>query len=144
MRWLARLLDNSIKIPGSDYRIGLDPLIGLIPGVGDLIGSLLSGYIIVLAVSINVSAWTLSRMAFNIFVESVLGALPFVGDIFDAMWKANERNRKLLEASLQNPARKKLDRRFVILVFGLLIAAAALSLWLAVKTLLWVIAYIGH
>lgn len=141
IRWLSRLLDNSIKIPGSNYRIGIDPLLGLIPGIGDLIGSALSSYIILLAVSANVSPWTLTRMAFNVLLESMVGALPLVGDLFDAVWKANERNRRLLEASLQNPRREKLDRRFVVLVFIALGAVFVFSIWLALRTLAWLIQY---
>ncbi len=139
VRWLSWILDNSIKVPGSNFRIGLDPLIGLIPGVGDLIGTALSSYIVVLAVSANVSAWTLTRMTLNILLESMVGVIPIVGDIFDATFKANERNRKLLEASLENPQRKKLDRRFVILIVSTLVLIFGLSAYLAFKTLVWII-----
>ena len=93
---LAWLLDSSIPIPGTRFSIGLDAVIGLLPFVGDLIGVLLSGYILGEAARLGAPRAVLMRMAFNIGVEGVVGIVPLVGDVFDAAWKANQRNVRLL------------------------------------------------
>jgi hypothetical protein len=114
IRRLSHLLDNALPIPGTPYRVGLDPLIGLIPGIGDAITGLISTYIVLLAMQMGVSRWTLTRMVLNILVESLIGIIPVVGDLFDAVWKSNERNRLLLEEAIKNPRGPAADRMFVI------------------------------
>jgi hypothetical protein len=119
VRDLAWLLDNSIPIPGTSIRIGLDPILGLIPGLGDAVGALLSGYILLRAGDLGVSRGTLARMGLNVLIEALLGMVPLVGDLFDAGWKANQRNIKLLERSLTMPV---LARRSDRLFLGVLVA----------------------
>ncbi|HLU77690.1 MAG TPA: DUF4112 domain-containing protein [Burkholderiales bacterium] len=119
---LAWLLDNSIRIPGTDFRIGLDAIIGLIPGLGDFAGALLSSYIVGQAWRMGVPKSTLVRMGFNVLVEGVVGAVPLFGDIFDAAWKANHRNVQLLHAHLENPRRAvRASRSFVVLLLAALL-----------------------
>jgi hypothetical protein len=98
MRLLSHLLDEWLRIPGTSYRIGLDGLIGLIPGVGDVAGALLSAYILREAYKLGVPMPTLMRMAGNIGLEAVIGAIPIVGDVFDFAWKANKKNLALVDA----------------------------------------------
>jgi hypothetical protein len=140
IRGLAWLLDNSIPIPGTRFRIGLDPILGLIPGLGDATGALLSGYILIEAARAGASRGTLWRMAWNILVESVVGLIPLAGDLFDAGWKANQRNIRLLERSLAAPTTaRRLDRRFVgALVLGIVAlgVAAAVGGFLALRWLI--------
>jgi hypothetical protein len=100
---LAWLLDSSIRVPGTDFRIGLDPLLGLVPGAGDAAGVLLSGYIVLASARLGVPRSILVRMVLNIAVEGFVGAIPGAGDIFDAAWKANRRNAALLNAYLDKP-----------------------------------------
>ena len=100
LRKLSRLLDNAIAIPGTKFRIGLDPLIGLIPGAGDFIGTALSAYIVIEAARLGLPKQTLGKMVYNIVLESVVGAVPIVGDWFDFAWKANVKNIELLESHL--------------------------------------------
>ena len=100
LRKLSRLLDNAIAIPGTKFRIGLDPIIGLIPGAGDFIGTALSAYIIIEAARLGLPKQTLGKMVYNIVLESVVGAVPIVGDWFDFAWKANVKNIELLESHL--------------------------------------------
>ena len=100
IRNLAYLLDNSIRIPGTRYRIGLDPIIGLIPGVGDTIGVILSLYIVSESARLGIPKRTLLRMIYNIGVEALAGAIPIAGDIFDAAWKANAKNAALIDKYL--------------------------------------------
>ena len=100
LRKLSRLLDNAITIPGTKFRIGLDPIIGLIPGAGDFIGTALSAYIVIEAARLGLPKQTLGKMVYNIVLESVVGAVPIVGDWFDFAWKANVKNIELLESHL--------------------------------------------
>ena len=103
LRRLAWLLDSSIPIPGTRFSFGIDALIGLVPGLGDLVGTALSAYIVAGAWRAGASKTTLVHMLFNIAVESIVGAIPLFGDIFDAAWKANQRNMRLLEAHEKDP-----------------------------------------
>lgn len=104
---LAWLLDSSIPIPGTRFSIGLDALIGLVPVVGDLAGVLLSGYILKEAAALGVPKSILARMALNVAVEGLGGMVPMAGDLFDAAFKANQRNVRLLNAYLEQPARTR-------------------------------------
>jgi hypothetical protein len=96
LRALSRLLDERFRLPGTRYRMGLDGLIGLIPGVGDTVGSLLSAYILYEAIKLGVPRRLLLRMAANIGLDTIVGLVPVVGDIFDIAWKANKKNMRLL------------------------------------------------
>jgi Domain of unknown function (DUF4112) len=91
---LAWLLDSSIAVPGTNFRVGLDSLIGLIPLIGDAIGMALSSYILFMAAKLGVPRVTLLRMGFNVTLEGVVGLVPVAGDLFDMAWKANRRARK--------------------------------------------------
>lgn len=104
---LAWLLDSSIPVPGTRLRIGLDPLIGLVPVVGDLVGMLFSAYILIQAARLGIPRVTLMRMGFNVTVEAVVGIVPFVGDAFDFWWQANRKNVDLLKAHLRDPGRAR-------------------------------------
>jgi len=100
---LAWLLDNSIKIPGTSWKIGLDGIIGLIPGIGDLAAGGLSTYILYQAVKLKVPKAILARMTLNILLESVIGVIPVFGDLFDFAFKANQRNVDLMRKYVLNP-----------------------------------------
>ena len=129
---LAWLLDNSISIPGLRFRIGLDPLLGLIPGLGDVLGVLISSYIVREAARLGAPPSLLARMAFNVALEGIVGVVPIVGDVFDAAWKANQRNYLLLEGHLQDPRRTaRSSRLFLALLTALLLAFIALLAALA-------------
>lgn len=135
----AYWLDAGIRIPGTNVRFGLDPLLGLIPVVGDAAGAVLAGWILVEAVRLGASRATLVRIAGNVALDAGLGAVPFIGDIFDFAWKANLRNVALLERHLAAPVRaERADRAFVALVIcglsvgavGLLALGSLLTLWM--------------
>ena len=137
---LAWLLDNSIPLPGTRFRIGLDAIVGLIPGLGDVIGVLLSSYIVREAARIGTPPSVLVRMAFNVAVEGVVGLVPFVGDIFDAAWKANQRNLALLDAHFRDPrASVRSSRTFVALLVAALVAFIVIiaALGVLIARLVW-------
>jgi hypothetical protein len=96
LRRLARLLDDRFRIPGTRYRIGLDGLVGLVPGIGDGVTTLIALYIVLEARRLGVPLAKLGRMGINVGLDAVLGAVPLVGDLFDVAWKANRRNLALL------------------------------------------------
>ena len=100
MRFVARLLDDSIRLPGTKFKIGLDPIIGVLPVAGDAVAAALSGYIILESARLGVSYLTLLRMLANVGVDFAVGSVPLVGDVFDAAWKANVRNLRLALADL--------------------------------------------
>jgi hypothetical protein len=120
---LAWLLDSSIPIPGTRWTIGLDALIGLFPFVGDLIGVLLSSYILSEAARLGAPRVVLMRMAFNVGIEGLVGIIPLAGDIFDAAWKANQRNVRLLDDWLDRPVKAARSSR--IFAAALVFAVAA-------------------
>jgi hypothetical protein len=120
LRSLAWLLDSSIAIPGTRLTVGLDALIGLFPVLGDLIGVLLSSYILSEAARLGTPKVVLWRMAFNVGVEGVVGIIPFAGDVFDAAWKANQRNVRLLDAWIERPGKAERSSRLfgALLILG--------------------------
>ncbi len=135
----AYWLDAGIRVPGTNLRFGLDPILGLLPGVGDAAGAVLAGWILVEAVRLGASRATLLRIAGNVALDAGLGAVPFLGDAFDFAWKANLRNVALLERHLAAPVRAaRADRWFVVLVVsgvfamavGLLALGSLLTLWM--------------
>ena len=135
---LAWLLDSSIPIPGTRFSIGIDALIGLVPFIGDLVGVLLSSTILVEAARLGAGRSVLARMALNVAVEGLAGLVPLAGDVFDAAWKANQRNVRLLNQWLDQPQRA--ERSSVLLVAGLvagLVALVVILLLLGFLALRW-------
>ena len=95
--WLTKLLDNQFTVPGTRFRFGLDAILGLIPGVGDITGLAVSGYLMLRMIRYGASGYVVSRMLFNILLDAVIGVVPVLGDIFDFTYKANSRNLRLME-----------------------------------------------
>jgi hypothetical protein len=136
LRALTRLLDNAIQIPGTRFRVGLDALIGLVPGIGDALGAMSSAFIIYQAARMGASGPTLVRMLGNVALDTIVGGVPLLGDLFDAGWKANTRNLALLESHLERPAAtRRSSRRTLWLIGGalvlLLVGVIALAIILA-------------
>lgn len=104
LRLLADWLDTRFKGPFG-VRFGLDPLIGLVPFLGDLITTIISAYILIEASKLGCSPSVLARMGINIAIENLLGQLPILGALFDFFWRANDKNIRLIEAHEINPAR---------------------------------------
>ena len=135
-------MDDLFRVPVLGWRIGLDPLIGLIPGLGDTATSLVSFYILAAAVRYRVPKITLLRMGLNYGIDYAVGSIPFVGDFFDAWWKSNHKNLDLLKeratvSADEARAGRASDWLFVgAIIIGLILllaASAAVSLYLAYK-----------
>lgn len=101
IRRIATLLDTAIGIPGTKFRIGLDPILGLLPGGGDLITAGISAYMIYLAARFGLKKEELGKMIGNVAIETFIGTVPLFGDIFDAYFKANIRNLEILEKQIE-------------------------------------------
>ena len=119
-RFLAELLDQRFTIPGTSIRIGLDPIIGLIPGIGDALANLAGSAILLIGAKFNLPKIVLLRMAVNIALNTLIGAIPFVGDLFSIWFRSNVRNAQLLEryASQHRQRAATADWLFVIAVIG--------------------------
>jgi hypothetical protein len=131
LRRVGWLLDNSLPIPGTRFRLGIDQIVGLVPGIGDLVGGVLSLYIIVESGRMGVPRSLLARMGWNVAVDTLVGEIPVLGDIFDIGFKANIRNLALLDGYLQRPAEaRRASRGFLaLIVVGLvLLTAGAIAL----------------
>ncbi len=101
MEMMARLLDNAFVIPGTSQRVGIDAIIGLIPGLGDVVTTLLSTYVIWEARNLGVSRVAIGRMLSNLAIHASIGAIPILGDVFDAFFRVNQRNMRIVHAQLQ-------------------------------------------
>jgi uncharacterized protein DUF4112 len=133
LSFLAWLLDSSIPLPGTRFTIGIDALVGLVPLLGDLIGVALSSFIVAEASRLGAPRALLARMALNVALDGVLGIVPLLGDVFDAGWKANQRNVRLLGAWLDHPHKaQRGNRLFLALLVLALVAFVALCFALVV------------
>jgi hypothetical protein len=139
---LSYVMDGLFRIPGTGWRIGLDALVGLIPGVGDFATTAVSLYILAAGVRYRVPKVTLLRMAVNIGIDYLVGSVPVVGDIFDAAWKSNQMNVELLKRRAAVTPEEAAHGRasdwlfLSVLVLGLLVllvGSVALSLWLLIQ-----------
>lgn len=128
LAFIAWLLDSSIPVPGTRFTVGLDAIVGLVPFLGDLAGVLASSYILAEANRLGVGRAVLARMALNVALEGVIGIVPIFGDLFDAGWKANIRNVRLLDAWAERPHEtRRASRIFLLLLTAALLAFAAMA-----------------
>jgi hypothetical protein len=127
-RALAHLLDDSIRIPVVGVRFGLDPVIGLIPGLGDFAVAILSGYVVVLGARLGAPRSVIIRMIGNVAVDTIGGSIPLLGDVFDFGFKSNIRNVALLDRWIDQPGRTHAASRravgFTVLALSLLALAS--------------------
>ncbi|MFC3850772.1 DUF4112 domain-containing protein [Corynebacterium hansenii] len=142
-RVIAHVMDDLIAIPGTNRRIGLDPIIGLIPGVGDAAGAVATAGLLIDGVRYRVPFIVLLRMAFNLLLDMTLGAIPVVGDAFDFLFRANIRNERLMVKALEDPAGSaKSSKRYLIGAGVLLAVLAVLIVALTIGAIWGVIALI--
>ena len=127
-------MDRSIELPGG-FRIGVDPIIGLIPGVGDIIGTAVSSAIVFHAHRAGIPKTTIMRMVANVGIDAALGAIPFAGDVFDFVFKANAKNLELYRKARSGAGQPRRDAGFLIV----LLVALAMIFTLPVLLLIWAI-----
>jgi hypothetical protein len=140
LRLLSRWMDTAFEVPGLGWRFGLDPIIGLVPVLGDVVTSFISLYMLAVAQHYQLPRGTKLRMGLNIAVDYVVGAIPLLGNFFDFAWKANDLNFKLLERHISAGARQRTQQSvwdwlilggLVLLIAGALIGSLALAIFLS-------------
>jgi hypothetical protein len=141
LKYFARLLDSAFVLPGTEIRLGLDPLLGLIPGLGDLASPLFTVVLLWQSRDLGVPRIVRLRMIFNVAIDALVGLMPIAGDLFDVAWKANDRNLALLERHAYEVRRPSAgDWLFVSGLIALLVILAAIPLLLTG----WLIAGVGR
>ena len=135
MRGVSRLLDSAFEIPGTSYRVGLDPIIGLVPWVGDLVSPLFTIALLWQAREMALPRVVQTRMLINVAIDAIVGAIPIAGDLFDFAWKANDMNMALLERHALSSRRASVGDWFFVagIIIALLIIAAlpvVIAVWL--------------
>jgi hypothetical protein len=133
---ISRLMDELVPIPGTSQRIGLDPVLGLVPGAGDLVSAIAGGWIILEAVRFGIPGVVLLRMVWNTVVDLAVGAIPILGDLFDVAFRSNARNLGLFRRHALDPAASTAEHwsflaGLVVVLFGVL-----WLLWTAISGLL--------
>ena len=136
--FLAKILDTTVKIPGTPFYVGLDPLLGLIPGIGDVLANLIGTVILILAARLDVPKVVITRMSVNLLINGTIGAIPILGDLFSIWFRSHARNATLLRRAAAQPYRETQQARlYVAGIIGgtvvLLLLAIALVLWIVVK-----------
>jgi Domain of unknown function (DUF4112) len=134
--FVSRIMDDLVPIPGTSQRIGLDPVLGLVPGAGDLVSAIAGGWIIVEAVRFGIPGVVLLRMAWNTVVDLVVGAIPLLGDLFDVAFRSNRRNLELFRRHALDPAASTAEHW--TFVAGLAVIAVGL-LWLVWSAVAWLL-----
>jgi hypothetical protein len=133
---LSHILDDFIKIPGTSIRFGLDGIMGVVPGIGDILGGIASCIIIIAAWMRGVSYVSVARMVANVGIEAVVGSIPILGDMFDIAWRANRRNYALLTGSLNQPRKHTIQSWLFLAALCIVLAALVLLPVLAITWLM--------
>jgi hypothetical protein len=113
-RTLARLLDSAARVPGTGIRFGADAVLGLVPGLGDVAGAALAGYLVLLAQRLGAPRAVVLRMLGNVAVDTIGGTVPLIGDLFDVAYKSNLRNLALLERAIERPTTTSRTSRLMV------------------------------
>ncbi|RZK97324.1 MAG: DUF4112 domain-containing protein [Hymenobacter sp.] len=140
LRWVERtahLLDSQFRLPGTRFRFGLDPLLGLVPIVGDLSTTVVSVVLLLTMLRHGASGTVVVRMALNILIDTVVGAIPILGSVFDFTFKSNERNVALLRRHYAEGQHRGSGRGLILVVLVLFLAVAGLVAWGSVALLHW-------
>lgn len=125
LRGIATVLDDAVRIPGTNIRFGLDALLGLLPGAGDAVTGTVAAYAIVLAARLGAPPVVIARMTMNVLIDVATGTIPILGDIFDVGWKSNRKNVQLLERYQMQPQKVK-KGSWAIVVGALLVIVLAI------------------
>lgn len=139
MQYLAKLMDSQFRLPGTKYRFGLDAIIGLIPGGGDLSTFAISSYIIWVMAHNGASGFVLARMVLNVLIDSLFGMIPIIGDLFDFAFKANMRNVRLMQQYYEEGRHRGSAWKVIVPVLILLFLILAGCIWLGYKLISYVV-----
>jgi hypothetical protein len=142
LRRFAHLMDEFFQVPGTKFRFGADALLGLIPGVGDIIGGVMSAWIIVGAVRHRVKAWVIARMVLNVSIDLIVGSVPLAGDVFDFLFEENMKNMRLLEKHRDRtrPPRSSAQMTGVaVLIIGAILCLAVMIMIGMLSLVFWLI-----
>lgn len=139
LTWLAGLMDSKFVIPGTKLRFGLDPIIGIIPIAGDLIGTAISVFIVLRCGKLKMPRIVLARMSINVILNALIGAIPMLGDVFSLWFRSNERNLDLARAYLAHPTwTTRREWAAVLGLMGIVIASGVLLVWVLAGVFAWI------
>ena len=133
---LAKVLDTTVKIPGTPFYLGVDPLLGLIPGIGDMLANLIGTFILILAARLQVPQIVMARMSLNLLINGTIGAIPIFGDLFSIWFRSHERNAELLRRAATQPYRETQQARFYV---AGIIGVTVVVLLLGIAAVLWIV-----
>ena len=136
---LAKIMDSQFRIPGTEIRFGLDSLIGLIPGVGDFAGFLVSGYMVAVLAKNGASGFVIARISLNIIIDALIGSIPVIGDIFDVAFKANQKNLRLMREHYREGRHKGGAWKVVLPLLLVLLVVIGGIAWLSYIFIRWLI-----
>jgi hypothetical protein len=134
---LAKILDTAVKIPGTPFYVGLDPLLGLIPGIGDMLANLIGTVILILAARLRVPQIVIARMSLNLLINGTVGAIPILGDLFSIWFRSHARNAELLRRAAAQPYRETQQARIYV---ACIIAGTVVLLVFLIVLVLWIVA----
>ena len=138
VEFLAKLMDSQFRIPGTSIRFGLDSLIGIIPGAGDLSTLAVSGYMLTIMARNGASGYLLARMTLNVIIDALFGSIPILGDIFDVAFKANTRNLQLMKEHYQEGRHRGSAMKIVIPILLFLLLFISGLVYLTYKLLAYI------
>lgn len=134
---LAKLMDTQFRIPGTNFRFGLDGLLGLIPGAGDLSTFAVSGFMLWVMARNGASGYVMARMVLNVVIDTVVGSVPLIGDLFDIVFKANTRNMQLMHEHYVEGRHSGSAWKVVVPVLLLLLLFIIAIIWVTYKIFAW-------
>ena len=138
VNFIARWMDSKFRIPGTDIRFGLDGILGLIPGIGDLSTLAVSSYMMIIMAKNGASGYVLARMALNVIVDAIIGSIPIIGDLFDFVFKANIRNLKLMQEHFEFGRHRGSAWKVIIPLLIVLLLIVAGIIWGMYELLSWI------
>jgi hypothetical protein len=136
LTWLAGLMDSAFVIPGTRIRVGLDPIVGFVPVIGDVVGTFVSTFIVLRCGALGLPRIVIARMAINVLLNSLIGVIPIAGDIFSVWFRSNERNLELARVWLANPKRATTQDWAVVLGILAALCTAAFGIVLIIAVVL--------
>lgn len=132
---ITKLMDQQFRVPGTNLRFGLDGIVGLIPGAGDIITFAISCYLLTLAARNGAGGYIMARMVLNVVIDAVIGSIPFIGDLFDFAFKANSRNMRLMQEHYVEGRHRGSAWKIILPVIILLILILIGAIWLLYKVI---------